>query len=46
VRTPAGEVSGVAAGLDPGGGLVLEGENGRVTVHAGDLELSGAAEAE
>ena len=46
VRTPAGEVSGVATGLDPGGGLVIEGESGRVTVHAGDLEMAGAAEAE
>jgi BirA family biotin operon repressor/biotin-[acetyl-CoA-carboxylase] ligase len=46
VRTPAGEVTGVAAGLDPGGGLMIEGEGGRVTVLSGDLTLSGAAEAE
>ena len=44
VRTPAGEVSGVATGLDPGGGLVLECEGSAITVFAGDLDLAGATE--
>jgi len=45
VRTPAGEVSGVARGLSEGGGLVLDREGGgEVTVLAGDLELPGDAE--
>ena len=44
VRTPAGEVSGVAMGLDPGGGLVLERDGAAVTVVAGDLDLAGATE--
>ena len=44
VRTPAGELSGVARGLDPGGGLVIERDGGTVTVVAGDVELAGAAE--
>ena len=39
VRTPAGEVRGVARGLDPGGGLVLGLESGaEITVTAGDVE--------
>lgn len=45
VRTPAGDVSGVATGLAPGGGLVLECEGSAVTVFAGDLDLTGATEA-
>jgi BirA family biotin operon repressor/biotin-[acetyl-CoA-carboxylase] ligase len=45
VRTPAGDVTGVARGLSGGGGLVLDCEGrGEVTVLAGDLELPGAAE--
>jgi BirA family biotin operon repressor/biotin-[acetyl-CoA-carboxylase] ligase len=44
VRTPAGEVTGVATGLDPGGGLVLESEGRAVTVVAGDLEWAGVPE--
>ena len=44
VRTPAGEVTGVATGLDPGGGLVIEREGVAVTVHVGDLELTEVAE--
>lgn len=45
VRTPAGDVTGVATGLDPAGGLVLECEGSAVTVFAGDLDLAGAPEA-
>jgi BirA family biotin operon repressor/biotin-[acetyl-CoA-carboxylase] ligase len=45
VRTPAGDVTGVARGLDAGGGLVIESDGRAVTVLAGDLELAGAAEA-
>jgi len=44
VRTPAGDVSGVATGLDPAGGLVLERDGAAVTVYAGDLDLAGAVE--
>ena len=44
VRTPSGDVTGVARGLDPGGGLVLERSGASVTVFAGDLEWSGVAE--
>ncbi len=44
VRTPAGDVTGVARGLDPGGGLVIECDGATVTVLAGDLEFAGAAE--
>lgn len=44
VRTPAGEVSGVATGLDPGGGLVIERSGETVTVVAGDLELASVRE--
>jgi BirA family biotin operon repressor/biotin-[acetyl-CoA-carboxylase] ligase len=39
VRTPVGEVAGVARGLDPGGGLVIERDGEAVTVLAGDLEI-------
>ena len=39
VRTPAGDVRGVARGLDPGGGLVLGLASGaEITVTAGDVE--------
>jgi BirA family biotin operon repressor/biotin-[acetyl-CoA-carboxylase] ligase len=42
VRTPAGEVTGVARGLDPRGALVVErAGGGEIAVLAGDLELSG-----
>jgi len=45
VRTPGGEVTGVARGLSDGGGLVLDREGGgEVTVLAGDLELPGPGE--
>lgn len=44
VRTPEGVVSGVARGLDAGGGLVIEREGKTVTVLAGDLEFAAAAE--
>jgi len=44
VSTPAGDVSGVATGLDPAGGLVLERDGAAVTVIAGDLDLAGAVE--
>ena len=44
VRTPAGDVSGVATGLDPGGGLVIERSGETVTVVAGDLELASVRE--
>ena len=41
VRTPAGEVAGVARDLDPSGGLIVETVFGeRRTVYAGDLEVS------
>src|SRR5437660_1225666 len=43
-RTPEGVVSGVARGLDAGGGLVIEREGKTVTVLAGDLEFAAAAE--
>lgn len=40
-RTAAGEVRGIARGLDARGGLVLALPDGReVTVHSGDLELA------
>ena len=45
VRTPGGDVTGVARGLDPGGGLLLDGASGPVSVIAGDLEVSWAGEA-
>jgi BirA family transcriptional regulator, biotin operon repressor / biotin---[acetyl-CoA-carboxylase] ligase len=44
VRTPAGDVSGVATALDSGGGLVIERAGEAVTVVAGDLELTAAPE--
>ncbi len=44
VRTPGGEVSGVARALDENGALVIEREGGgSVAVLAGDLELPGPA---
>jgi len=47
VRTPKGEVAGVARGLSAGGGLVLDCEGrGEVTVLAGDLELPSNGEGE
>ena len=40
VRTPAGDVTGVAKALDSRGGLVIERGGESVTVVAGDLELA------
>src|SRR5437867_2561363 len=41
VRTPAGEIEGIARDLDPSGALVIETTDGRrTTVFAGDLEVS------
>jgi BirA family biotin operon repressor/biotin-[acetyl-CoA-carboxylase] ligase len=41
VRTPAGDVDGVARDLDPSGGLIVETASGdRTTVVAGDLEVA------
>src|SRR5262245_21387386 len=40
VRSPAGEVTGVAKALDSGGGLVIERDGETVAVVAGDLELA------
>jgi len=44
VRTPAGDVTGVARGLDEGGGLIVERDGVTVTVVAGDLALADAGE--
>jgi BirA family biotin operon repressor/biotin-[acetyl-CoA-carboxylase] ligase len=41
VRTPAGDVEGVARDLDPSGALIVETSSGaRTTVFAGDLEVA------
>ena len=46
VRTPAGEVRGIARTLDADGGLVLALDGGgETTVLAGDLEIAGTADA-
>jgi BirA family biotin operon repressor/biotin-[acetyl-CoA-carboxylase] ligase len=37
VELPTGRLEGTAAGVDPDGGLVVEGASGRVTVSAGDV---------
>jgi biotin-(acetyl-CoA carboxylase) ligase len=42
VRSAAGSTTGIARGLDPDGGLVLEVDGGReVVVLAGDLVVAG-----
>lgn len=37
-RPDGGRTEGVAAGVDPGGALVVQGSGGRTTHHAGDVE--------